>query len=184
MTELWCWRHPRAKHTAGRCIGRSDVPVDPRKAKRLAHRIRQQARHHRLPHRLWVSPLARSQAVGGWLARWGWQVQCAPLLAEMDFGDWDGLPWTAVAWDAVQAWQDDLLHHRPGGGESLALLAQRVRTFVAQRAGDGAGPCLLVGHGGWINALFEVPPGCQFVAAAHWPAPPRHGELRRWPPPL
>ena len=41
---LWAWRHPRPHGVAGRCIGHTDVAVDPRKAKRLAHRIRQHVR--------------------------------------------------------------------------------------------------------------------------------------------
>ena len=170
---LWCWRHPRAEGAAGRCIGRTDLAVDPRRAKRLAHRIRHAARVHGLPRAVQVSPLARSRAVGRWLRRWGWQVVVDARLGEVDFGAWDGLPWTQIAWPEVEAWQHDLLHHAPGGGESLAHLAARAQAFAdAQR-----GPVLLVGHGGWINALRHVPPGCTAVAAADWPAPPRHGAL-------
>ena len=36
MTNVWLWRHPRPTGHEGRCIGRTDVPVDPRKARRLA----------------------------------------------------------------------------------------------------------------------------------------------------
>ena len=172
-TALWCWRHPRAEGAAGRCIGRTDLAVDPRRAKRLAHRIRHAARVHGLPRAVQVSPLARSRAVGRWLRRWGWRCRVDARLLEVDFGAWDGLPWTQIAWPEVEAWQHDLLHHAPGGGESLAHLAARAQAFAdAQR-----GPVLLVGHGGWINALRHVPPGCTAVAAADWPAPPRHGAL-------
>ena len=48
--DLWCWRHPPARGASGRCIGRTDLRVDPRKAKRLAHRIRRNARQHALLH--------------------------------------------------------------------------------------------------------------------------------------
>ena len=41
---LSVWRHPQPVGAAGRCIGHTDLPVDARKAKRLAHRIRQAAR--------------------------------------------------------------------------------------------------------------------------------------------
>ena len=43
------WRHPRPLQVAGRCVGQWDAPVDARKAKRLAHRIRQVARQLGLP---------------------------------------------------------------------------------------------------------------------------------------
>ncbi len=180
VPQLWCWRHPRAQGAAGRCIGRTDLAVDPRKAKRLAHRIRDGARRHGLPHAVCVSPLRRARDVGRWLARWGWQVQVQPLLAEVDFGRWDGQRWVDIAPAEIATWADDLLHHAPGGGESVADVARRVRAFVD--SGDGS-PRLLVGHGGWINTLLHVAPGCTAIAAAHWPAPPPHGALRCWPVP-
>ena len=178
-TELWCWRHPRARGAAGRCIGGTDLPVDPRKARRLAHRIRQAARRHGLPRVVWVSALQRAGDVGRWLKRWGWRLHVDARLGEMDFGRWDGLRWDDVAWSEVEAWQADLLHHPPGGGESLATLAMRVQRFVNAAAAAGPGPCLLVSHGGWINALLHVPPGTARLAAAHWPPAPRHGTLTR-----
>ncbi len=152
--------------------------MDPRKAKRLAHRIRQAARRHGLPRAVCVSPLRRARDVGRWLRRWGWQVQVEPLLAEVNFGLWDGRSWADIAPAEVAAWADDLLHHRPGGGEAVADVALRVRAFAAQ---GGSAPRLLVGHGGWINTLLHVPPGCTAIAAANWPPAPPHGALRRWP---
>jgi alpha-ribazole phosphatase len=58
-------------------------------------------------------------------------------------------------------------------------LAQRVQAFTSSLPG---GPCLLVGHGGWINTLLHVPhvpPGLTQLLATAWPAPPRHGSLTR-----
>ena len=49
------WRHPKPIGAAGRCIGHTDLPVDPRKAKRLAHRIRRYARVQRVWQSLGVT---------------------------------------------------------------------------------------------------------------------------------
>ena len=176
MAELWCWRHPRATGAAGRCIGRTDLAVDRRKAKRLAHRIRAAARRHGLPREIWVSPLQRALCVGRWLQRWGWQLQVDERLCEMDFGGWDGRPWRQIEWTEVQAWESDFLQHAPGGGESLAALGARVRAFVAEA---GERPRLVVGHGGWINAWLHLAPQGRHVDAANWPAGPPHGSLQR-----
>lgn len=176
MVELWCWRHPRAEGAAGRCIGRTDLAVDARRAKRLAHRIRNAARKNRLPRAVRVSPLKRCRDVGRWLRRWGWQVQVDTRLLELDFGTWDGRRWHDIAWVEVEAWQADLLHHAPGGGETLHALAARVQAFAAGHEGH----VLLVGHAGWINALRAVPPGCTALPASAWPAPPKHGEQVVW----
>ena len=180
-TRLWCWRHPKARGAAGRCIGRPDLTVDPRKAKRLAHRIRAPARREGLPHEVCVSPLRRAGDVGRWLARWGFHVQVDGRLAEMDFGRWDGCAWADIAWAEVQAWEADFLHHRPGGGESVQQLAQRVRAFVAESSVAGAAPRLVVTHGGWLNALLYLADEHAVPQAAAWPAAPPHGALRRWP---
>ena len=174
---LWCWRHPRPVGAAGRCVGgRTDLPVDRRKARRLAHRIRAAARRHGLPRAVSVSPLRRCREVGRWLRRWGWRVTVDARLVELDFGAWEGRRWSEIDWDEVGRWQDDLFGHAPGGGESLALLATRVRGFAA----DG-GLRLVVGHGGWINALRAVPAGCTRIEPHEWPAPPRYGECVVWP---
>lgn len=179
--QLWCWRHPKTIGAAGRCIGRSDLAIDARKAKRLAHRIRQVARAQGLPRVVHVSPLQRSHAVGRWLRRWGFALHVDARLAEMDFGAWDGQPWSAIAWPEVQAWEADLRDHAAGGGESLQQVADRVQAFIHVTPR----PALVVTHGGWLNVLgrLDGQPGARLaqVDAAKWPSPPRHGALRRWP---
>jgi alpha-ribazole phosphatase len=176
VPQLLAWRHPKARGAAGRCIGQTDLPVDPRKARRLAHRIRAVARREGLPREVTVSALRRARDVGRWLARWGWQVRVDARLNELDFGAWDGRPWSEIAWADVQAWQDDLLHHAPGGGESLATLAARVHSFLAEPA---PAVRLVVTHGGWLSAWLHVPAGAWALAAVDWPPAPPHRGLAR-----
>jgi alpha-ribazole phosphatase len=178
---LYCWRHPPMRGAAGRCIGRTDLAVDPRKAKRLAHRVRGHARRLGLPRVVCVSTLQRARLVGSWLRRWGWQVQVDARLVELDFGRWDGQSWADIPWSEVQAWEDDLLHHAPGGGECLAQLLQRVQAFVDE---CGAQARVLVTHGGWITTLLQAYHLAARPAAAHWPRAPRHGSLTVWRAPL
>ena len=167
---LQAWRHPRAEGAAGRCIGHTDLPVDPRRAKRLAHRIRQQARRLGLPPIVVTSHLSRSRCVGRWLARWGWQHRIDPALAEVQFGSWDGRRWADIPRDAVDAWCEDFLHHAPGGGECVAELLDRVRRF------DPGPARIVVTHGGWLSAaLWREDHGEASPTAAGWPPAPRHG---------
>lgn len=173
---LWLWRHPRPHGAAGRCIGRTDLAVDPRRAKRLAHRIRRAARRDGLPRTVWTSPLRRCADVGRWLARWGWTHRVDARLLELDFGAWDGRPWTRIPHAAVAAWEADFAGHAPGGGESLAALQRRCAAFCAERAAE-ARPVLVVAHAGWINAARLGP--LAGASAARWPAAPAHGALVR-----
>ena len=200
-TALWIWRHPRAQQAAGRCIGHTDLAVSARRAKRLAHRIRQAARRAGLPRCVITSPLARCRAVGRQLQRWGWLHQIDPALQEMDFGDWDGRPWADIAQAAVDAWCADFLHHRPGGGESLHRLFSRVAAWQASEPPDTLetpdaviafsepqvpnppnAPVLVIGHGGWMLARQWLASGRPWPQlAADWPAPPAHGRCWRLP---
>jgi len=174
MTQLWLWRHPRCTGAAGRCIGRTDLPLDPRRAKRLAHRVRQAARRAGLPREVWTSPLQRCRDVGRWLRCWGWRHRVDERLLELHFGAWEGRRWTEIARAEVAAWEAAFVQHAPGDGEPLASLLARVQRFVAERSG----PVLIVAHAGWMQALQwlrEQPP----PEARHWPRAPRHGELVR-----
>ncbi|WP_457352868.1 histidine phosphatase family protein [Roseateles sp. P5_D6] len=156
------WRHPKPIGAAGRCIGgRTDLPVDPRKAKRLAHRIRTHARLQGLPREVVTSPLARAASVGHWLKRWGFLWCVDPALAEMDFGRWDGQPWSAISAAEFERWTRDFSGFEFDGGESLNALLLRAAAWQP--------PCALaVGHGGWINARAwrGDPP-----TPARWPKP-------------
>jgi len=176
---LLAWRHPPARGAQGRCIGRTDLPVDPRRAKRLAHRIRDRARRAGLPRQVVTSPLQRSAAVGRWLARWGWRHRVDPALYEVDFGVWDGKPWAEVPREAVDAWCADFAGYAPGGGESVAALLQRVRAF------DPGPARVLVTHGGWLSAArWWYTRGAAEPDSAGWPAAPRHCScttLPAWP---
>ena len=182
--DLWIWRHPRPEGAAGRCIGAgSDLPVNARRAKRLAHRIRQQARRAGLPRVIATSALRRGADVGRWLRRWGWRHVIDARLAELHFGAWDGRRWADIPFAEVTAWEADFLGHAPGGGESLAALRRRQLDWLALP--DGATARLVVGHAGWINALrsrHHAQP-----TAADWPRPLRYGQCWREPiasPPL
>jgi alpha-ribazole phosphatase len=170
---LWVWRHPQARGAAGRCIGRTDLTVDPRRAKRLAHRIRQTAREQGLPKTVLTSPLQRCRAVGRHLRRWGWQHRVDPALAEMDFGGWDGCAWADIAQADVDAWCENFLHHAPGDGESLHTFFTRIQAWRA----PGTDVCI-VGHAGWMLARQWLVQGQPWpTQASQWPAAPAHGTL-------
>lgn len=158
---------------AGRCIGQTDVEVMPRKARRLAYRIREFAGANRLPPCVWTSDLQRSLCVGRVLAGWGWTHRVDCDLREVDFGRWDGRRWTDIPFDEIDSWSKDLLHHAPGGGESVQQLLHRVSRCLARLPAQA----MVVGHGGWVSAATWQP-GTSGTAptAMDWPRAPRHGQ--------
>ncbi len=169
------WRHPRPKAAVGRCIGRTDLQVDPRKSKRLAHRIRQHARRHGLSREVHTSTLRRSADVGRWLARWGWVHHIDVALSEIDFGAWDGKHWATIGEPAVSAWCEDLAGYRDHGGESVSALFDRCAKWFGRVHGTSA--LCVVGHAGWGNAARLL---CQGIGpprlASDWPKAPSYGE--------
>lgn len=170
------WRHPRALQVVGRCIGHTDVKVMPRKARRLAYRIRRFARVNGLPACIWTSDLQRSLCVGQVLAGWSWEHRVDPDLREVDFGSWDGLPWTDIPFDEVDAWASNLMHYAPGGGEPVEKLLARVSRCLARLPAQA----MVVGHGGWISAaIWQRDSSGRLLVPTNWPKAPLHGQLTR-----
>lgn len=173
--SLTVWRHPKPIGAAGRCIGgRTDLAVDSRKAKRLAHRIRRHARQQRLPREVWTSPLRRAADVGVWLARWGWRHRVDAALVEADFGAWDGQHWDDIGEPAITAWCADFAAYDAHGGESVAaLFARCTESLVAL---SHSAPCCVVAHAGWINAARRLCAGQGVPSLAiDWPASVGYG---------
>ncbi|MFM7256110.1 MAG: histidine phosphatase family protein [Betaproteobacteria bacterium] len=170
---VFAWRHPKPVGAAGRCVGRVDLPVDSRKARRLAYRLCELARKNQLPREVLTSPLRRCADVGRILRRWGWRHRIDPALLEVDFGNWDGRHWSAIGRDAIDAWCNDLAHRCPGGGESVVDLLRRVAAWQPGCAR------LLVGHGGWLSAAtWLAENGAAAIGRAidpgEWPAAPAY----------
>jgi alpha-ribazole phosphatase len=172
---LLAWRHPRPDGAEGRCIGAgTDLPVDRRRAKRLARRIQHAARRHGLPRVVVTSPLQRCADVGRWLRRWGWQHRIDPALAELHFGGWEGRRWDQIERRELDAWCADFCGDRPGGGESLDAMLGRVRSWQSIDAR------VVVSHAGWLVArrwCEEQDQEGPSPTAEAWPRAPAYGSL-------
>lgn len=175
---VWAWRHPRPEGAAGRCIGRTDLAVHPRRAKRLARRIQAAARRHGLPHVVHTSPLRRCADVGRWLRRWGWVHRVDAELFEMNFGRWEGRAWSDIPRAEIDAWCNDFVHRASGGGESLAVMLNRVSGWVP--VGTSVGPAIVVAHAGWMLAhRWIADHGGAVPRMDQWPVSPAYGALWR-----
>jgi broad specificity phosphatase PhoE len=71
---------------------------------------------------------------------------------ELDYGGLDGRPVASVPAEEWRRWRADLAH-RPAGGESLAVLADRVEAACAELApAAGEGVVIVVSHVSPIKA--------------------------------
>ena len=83
------------------------------------------------------------------------RYQVSPELMEMSFGEWDGLTLAEVAARdpaAARAREADKWRFVPPGGESYAMLVERVRPWLAARPAD----CFIVAHGGVARAFLVM----------------------------
>ena len=110
-----------------------------------------------------ASPLGRAQETMR-LARAA--LQLAPdgfetddRLKELSFGAWEGLPWGDVkvrAPEAFRARKADKWGFVPPGGESYAMLGERLRPWLASITELD----VVVAHGGVARVLFHLIGGC------------------------
>jgi len=169
--KLWLVRHAPAAVAAGLCYGRSDVPADEAATRTLARDLAGQLS---AGLRIRSSPLARCRHLADTIAAFqpGLRVTVDERLREMDFGRWELQPWDAIGVAELRAWTDDFAAHRPGGGESVQTLLDRVACALedTRRAQEDT---LWVTHAGVIRAVKVLLAGVRVIeAAAQWPAEP------------
>ena len=147
-------RHPRPLIGARVCYGRTDVALaePPERGAAALVRVIGELRIDRVI----TSPLSRASLVAVAVAReYGAVPRADDRLVEMDFGDWENRPWTAIPRPDIDAWAADPLRYRPGGGENVETVLLRVRRAWSTIA-SSEGTTLVVTHAGPIRCLLHV----------------------------
>ena len=145
-------RHPRPEVAPGLCYGSSDVAVPEQEVIKVRDMLATMGLPGALP--LYASPLRRCAGLARALGTP--TLQFDARLAEMDFGAWELRSWDAIPRPDIDAWADDLLHYRPGGGESVLDVARRVAAFLDDLRGAGHPEALIVCHAGTIRLLHAL----------------------------
>ena len=145
-------RHPAPDLAPGICYGGTDIAAAPgfeREADRLAARLAP-------ADRIVSSPLRRCTALADRPRRAASRrpLTLDPRWREIDFGAWEGRPWDAIPRPELDAWAADLMHARPHGGESVAMLAARVAEAIA--ACPAGERIVVVTHAGPIRAALAA----------------------------
>ena len=165
--RLWLARPAAVVCQDGICYGRLDLVADDALTQEAALRL-----HQALPPDVAVrrSPARRCGQLAAALAslRPGLAVSVDPDLHEMDFGEWEGRRWDAIGEPALSGWTSDFARHRPGGGESVQQLLERVqRALQHDRDHDDV---LWITHAGVIRAARWLLSGVRQVERAdQWP---------------
>ncbi len=161
--ELTVLRHPRVS-AQGLCYGRCDVALAEGHAAQTAALVKTLP----APRVLVTSPAERCRVVADALARrHGVDPRIEPALQELNFGDWEGVPWDQIDRRDSDHWAEDPVTRAPPRGESFQQLSTRVLACVAALDGHAT----LVTHAGPIRALRMAAEGLSFEAAFAAPVP-------------
>lgn len=120
-------RHGRtAANAAGLLLGRLDLPLD----KLGESQASAAAAAVGAVDRVISSPLLRARQTA---EHFGAPVEIDPRWIELDYGKWDGVAVNSVPAEVWSEWRTDL-DLRPPGGESLRVVATRVREACEELA--------------------------------------------------
>ena len=96
------------------------------------------------------------------------RYQLDPVLKELSFGVWEGMTWREVEGRYPRDLEErkrDRWNFAPQGGESYAMLAKRVGSWLDGLTGD----VFVVSHGGVARALMSLIAGVAPAKAAEAP---------------
>lgn len=154
-------RHIRPQIAPGICYGKSDLPVaeaaDPACHLLASHFFSASSRNLLLS-----SPLIRARKLADTLAGASFDnndisktriVDSHKDWQEIDFGQWEGMPWDNIPSEAIDLWQQNPESFSPPGGESAQEMAERVeRAWQRWCQMDQGG--ILVSHVGVIRMIL------------------------------
>ncbi|MSU88372.1 hypothetical protein GE300_01920 [Rhodobacteraceae bacterium 2CG4] len=156
-------RHPSVS-VRGICYGRAEVRLAAGHAGQIARAVALTPP----PRRVVASPAIRCRGLAQALCRahglgaptWD------PRLLELDFGDWEGRPWSAIPRGESDPWAEDPVHRAPPGGERFVDLQRRVVEALA-----GLEDAAVVTHAGPIRAALIAAGQADFAQAFATPVP-------------
>lgn len=157
-------RHPAAAAAPGTCYGRLDLDCGPESEAEIAGALAA------LPpaRAVHASPASRCRVLAGRIAaRDGLDVIVDERLHELDFGAWEGRPWSAIDRAESDLWAADPMTVAPPGGETFAALTARVAEALAGMR-QGA---VVVTHAGVIRAARMILTGAGFAEVFATPVP-------------
>lgn len=168
--KLWLVRHARTEAAPGLCYGATDVGVPAEATHAVALRV---APGIPMDAVLRTSPLRRCAELARAIAaqRTDLHAEVDARIAEMDFGAWEGRPWSSIPRAEFDAWTAGFADLRPGGdGESTRQFMLRVGMAYDDWRASGRN-AVWVTHAGVMRAVQLLQRGVRHVAlASEWPA--------------
>ena len=74
-------------------------------------------------------------------------------IMELNFGDWEGIPWNEITDPRIKDWYKDWINTRTTNGESFADQVERVGQFLEELKATNLKNVLIFTHAGVIRAI-------------------------------
>ncbi|QXZ11230.1 histidine phosphatase family protein [Comamonas sp. Y33R10-2] len=180
MKTLWLVRHARPLIDTERCYGRLDVTADAQATEQAAQALHQALLPLKGNVQICHSPLQRCEQLANDLQRLEPDFISKPdsRLLEINFGHWEGQRWDDIGQAAISVWTHDLAQHRPGAGESLAQMLERVSQALQDARRSPSPHVVWICHAGVARCVqWLVQHGSQIPQSHEWVAPaPAYGK--------
>jgi alpha-ribazole phosphatase len=172
MTRVWLIRHGEPVEQArSRCYGSLDVGLSEAGRTQIAEVARYVTREPLAA--LYCSPRSRAVESAEILAGPSRKLQIVPDLAEINFGDFEGLTYDEIATrypEIYEQWMDAPTKVHFPNGESFAQMRDRVlNAFKALLDKNDSETIAIVSHGGvnriLISWALQIPDDCLFRLA-------------------
>ncbi|MET0534675.1 MAG: alpha-ribazole phosphatase family protein [Steroidobacter sp.] len=148
--EFYLIRHTTPAAAPGICYGRTDLPLAASAEQDIKRAITPLPRFDRI----YSSPAQRCTKLADVLSRRdACELILEPALSELDFGEWEQLPWSSIPREHSDPWAADTWHRAPPGGETEQALWSRVSTWYATAIARPVARCAIVAHGGPLRVL-------------------------------
>ena len=140
-------RHPKPIGHKNLCYGQTDLDILPSDELALTKKILS------LPledFQIFSSPLKRCKKVAESLGK---PFLVEPLIKEINFGIYEGVPWNDIPRDQLDLWSKDIENFHFPQGESYLDLKKRVKNFLFNTHFENI---LIVTHAGVIRACLDI----------------------------
>lgn len=145
--EIYLIRHTQTASQKGLCYGQTDVE--------LADNFFDDAREilKKLPANplVFSSPLSRCTRLAQLISE---EIIFDNQLLEMNFGDWENVPFADIDAEKLQQWTDNFVMLAPPNGESFQQLYLRVESFWQDLLALENEHVVMVTHAGVIRAIL------------------------------
>lgn len=149
--NLYLVRHTQVDMTKGICYGHADVGLADTFPQELEV-VKSNLEGVNFD-KVYCSPLKRCMALANEL--WN-DITIDERIKEFNFGEWERVAWNDIyAQEHGKEWFDDYVNVVCPGGESFAMMLERVRNFIGDLPTDNKN-ILIVTHAGIIRAFLMI----------------------------